>query len=410
MGVKNLGGIAAAALVLVLGLAAADGARAADTSANRPAGAAEDPAVADAVDYVKAEAALVKDDFETAVRLLITLAEKGMEPAQFLLGIIYESGGGQAVPQNYPKAIELYRKLIAKSFTPAAVRLADMLREGRGITQDFAEAFQLYRLASEKGNSEGDVGLGIMYADALGVAQDFAEAMRLFRKAAQANNTRGSLLVGFLYDEGHGVPEDVAIALQWYLQAARSGNSSAQLRAGEMYEKGQGTTRNVAEARRWYEAAAKLGDERATQALAALDAGGAQPTQPVGDVGGSYYMVENGQAVGPLTFDELKQRIMQGTVSEATQIARVGDQGWSVANAFPELQQVFEAKKNPPPAGGGAVYYVSEGGKPVGPLTLQQLKARLQTGASKRGDLVWRQDMPNWVEVSTVPELAADVR
>jgi hypothetical protein len=59
------------------------------------------------------------------------------------------------------------------------------------------------------------------------------------------------------------------------------------------------------------------------------------------------------------------------------------------------------------PAQPAVQYFVGENGKPVGPLTLQQLEERIKAGATKRDDLVWKSGTPAWAQADTVPELGA---
>ena len=58
-----------------------------------------------------------------------------------------------------------------------------------------------------------------------------------------------------------------------------------------------------------------------------------------------------------------------------------------------------------PPPEPAAQFYAAENGQPVGPMSLEQLKARVQNNQTKRGDLVWKAGTPNWVKASELVEL-----
>lgn len=58
-----------------------------------------------------------------------------------------------------------------------------------------------------------------------------------------------------------------------------------------------------------------------------------------------------------------------------------------------------------PPPEPDAQFYAAENGQPVGPLSLEQLKARIQNGQTKRSDLVWKAGTPTWVKAGELAEL-----
>ncbi|MBV9220392.1 MAG: DUF4339 domain-containing protein [Methylobacteriaceae bacterium] len=51
-------------------------------------------------------------------------------------------------------------------------------------------------------------------------------------------------------------------------------------------------------------------------------------------------------------------------------------------------------------------FFIGENGKPVGPLSLEEVQDRIRKNNVTRTTLVWKHGMPNWVEAQTVPELA----
>lgn len=52
-----------------------------------------------------------------------------------------------------------------------------------------------------------------------------------------------------------------------------------------------------------------------------------------------------------------------------------------------------------------AIWYYTQGGQQVGPVTVDQLRQMMGTGQLGSGDLVWRDGMAQWAPASTVPEL-----
>ena len=58
-----------------------------------------------------------------------------------------------------------------------------------------------------------------------------------------------------------------------------------------------------------------------------------------------------------------------------------------------------------PPPEPAAQFFAAENGQPVGPMSLEQLNARVQNNQTKRGDLVWKSGTPDWVKAEELAEL-----
>jgi hypothetical protein len=54
-----------------------------------------------------------------------------------------------------------------------------------------------------------------------------------------------------------------------------------------------------------------------------------------------------------------------------------------------------------------AIWFYSEGGKQLGPVTIDVLRAGLEGGRLKQTDFVWREGMSEWLPISRIPELGA---
>src|SRR5262245_56577587 len=95
-------------------------------------------------------AAYDRDDYATAYRELLPLAQRGDAIAQCVLGIMYQSGEG--VAQDDAKAVWWYRKAAEQGNADAQSALGLMYATGHGVLQDNAKAMQWYRNAAEQGN------------------------------------------------------------------------------------------------------------------------------------------------------------------------------------------------------------------------------------------------------------------
>jgi hypothetical protein len=117
-------------------------------------------------------------------------AEKGNSTDQYELGRMYSMG--YAVPQDYSKAIEWYRK------------------------------------SADQGNSSGQNGLGFLYANGRGVERNYSEALKWYFEAAGQGNAKSEFNIGNMYYNGWGVSKDRVAAFHWYNLAAAQGDEEAQ--------------------------------------------------------------------------------------------------------------------------------------------------------------------------------------
>ncbi|MBX6321237.1 MAG: DUF4339 domain-containing protein [Rhodospirillaceae bacterium] len=126
---------------------------------------------------------------------------------------------------------------------------------------------------------------------------------------------------------------------------------------------------------------------------------------PAASVAVTYYVAENGAAVGPLTLQQVIERIHAGTSGPDQQVWRSDGQAWVRADSLPELQAAFRQAGPPPSAPAAPTYYVGESGAAVGPLTLEQVQARARAGGLAPDQPVWRSDSQAWVRADSLPEL-----
>jgi TPR repeat protein len=105
-------------------------------------------------DETAGDDAFKNGDFQTALKLLVPLAQQGDIGAQVDLGAMYFAG--------------------------------------HGVAQDFREAAKWFRAAAAQGNVGGQTNLGILYAAGSGVPQDDVRAYMWFSLAASQHNAGAS--------------------------------------------------------------------------------------------------------------------------------------------------------------------------------------------------------------------------
>ena len=127
-----------------------------------------DDALIDAVETLE------REDYQTAYKLFLPLAEQGFADAQSYLGVMYANGEG--VPQDYKEAEKWYRLSAKQGVSLAQFFLGSMYGNGKGVTQDYKEAVKWYRFSAEQGNTGAARFLGRMYFMGHGVIKDYVSA------------------------------------------------------------------------------------------------------------------------------------------------------------------------------------------------------------------------------------------
>ena len=142
--------------------------------------------------------AYYRGDYATALRLVRPLADQGNAVAQFILGVMYDSG--------------------------------------KGVLQDNAEAMKWYRKAADQSEANAQCNLGTMYLTGQGVPQDYPEALKWYRRAAAQGNPNALFNLGKMYDNGQGVPQDYVQAHVWLNLAASQFRDSQKERRDHAIE------------------------------------------------------------------------------------------------------------------------------------------------------------------------------
>ena len=101
-------------------------------------------------DFENAADAFEREDYETAYKLILPLAEQGDAYAQFNLGLMY--GNGLGVPQDYKEAEKWYRLSAEQGHPEAQYNLGQMYRIGQGVQQDHVLAHMWWNLSASNGD------------------------------------------------------------------------------------------------------------------------------------------------------------------------------------------------------------------------------------------------------------------
>jgi uncharacterized protein len=186
----------------------------------------------------KAKEAMQKGDFQTALNELRPLAAKNDPNAQFLLGMLYDSGKG--VVQDQAVAAKWYRKAAEQKHLIAQLFLGVMLYSGQGVKQDHKEAARWFREPAGSGNDQAQFYLGSMYANGTGVKKDEAEGIRWLEKSAAQGNTRAMGMLASALFSRHSQSrsdKDLVDAYVWSHLAAEYDPVQASTSARVLIEK-----------------------------------------------------------------------------------------------------------------------------------------------------------------------------
>jgi TPR repeat protein len=93
-------------------------------------------------------------------------------------------------------------------------------RSADGVPQDYEKAVFLFRRAAELGDARAQLELGNLYSEGKGVSQDYALAVVWYRKAAEQGNSWAQYILGDLYEKGNGLSQDYVEAYFWYSLAS----------------------------------------------------------------------------------------------------------------------------------------------------------------------------------------------
>ena len=171
-------------------------------------------------------AALLKEDYATALKEFRPLAAGGDAEAQYRLGRMYEFGRGIAA--DMPQAMIWLRKSAAQENASAQTELGAIYASGfGGVPQDDAQAVAWFQKAANQGNPTAQYNLGLMYAKGGGVKRDFAQAVAWYRKAADQGQVDAQFKMGLHYEKGVGIANDDVLAYANYAIAARSGDADS---------------------------------------------------------------------------------------------------------------------------------------------------------------------------------------
>ena len=169
--------------------------------------------------------------------------------------------------KQYEKALELFQSEAQKNNVPAIYSIAKMYQRGllgkeniSKAQEYFAETlkgFLALEPSAEKMQPYIWYHLGRLYNFGYGTEQNYSEAFKWFQKAALAENDYAQYSLGSLYFYGNGTQQDYSKAFFWYKKSADLNNIFACYSTAKMLDQGIGIEKNTEQAELYFKKAYK---------------------------------------------------------------------------------------------------------------------------------------------------------
>jgi len=134
--------------------------------------------------------ALRSKQYESAVAILVPLAEGGNATAQLRVGELYYHGHG--VPESDPLALVWFSRAAAQGNAEAQFQSGNMYAYGLGIPREDLDAdrkaAQYYFAAARQNHAGAQYALAILFLTGKGVERSQDEALKWMRRAAKGGH------------------------------------------------------------------------------------------------------------------------------------------------------------------------------------------------------------------------------
>lgn len=191
------------------------------------------PPAREAPDFVLGKAEFQKGNLGPAYLLLLPHAQRGNAEAQFLIGSISDTGGGN-IDLDPREAARWYRQAAQRDWAPAHWRLAKAYASARGVELSADRALDHLTRAASLDFTPAIIDLAGLLDDGRGVVRDREKAFVWYKRAADLGNTEARFTVGERLFRGDGIAEDRDDARRWYMLAGGRGHPGALFRLAQI--------------------------------------------------------------------------------------------------------------------------------------------------------------------------------
>ena len=171
----------------------------------------------------------IEKDYERSAAIYEECARLGNARAQYLMASNYYYGEG--VPQDYELA-KMYANLaVEQKYIYAWRRWGKFYRDGLAVPQDFKKSRECYKRGAKMGDYNCYNKLGDMLYHGWGCDEDREAAFRQFQEGEKApaisqrySLQRSKTALGRAYELGQGVAQDLSAAADKYLEGYKHGS------------------------------------------------------------------------------------------------------------------------------------------------------------------------------------------
>ena len=204
---------------------------------------------------------------EEKFELLKESAEHGLARSMRKLGLMYCWGWGDCVEENRAEAFKWFMRASELGLTDAIGDVGNLYKDGNGITQDINKAIEYYKKSIARGCGWAAKNMAEIYEYGNNVEKNDQKAFEWYKKAAELGDVSAMNSVAFCYHNGNGTKVNKEKAFEWYKKAAEAGFAMGQNNLAVCYKLGDGCEQNWDKAKEWAMKAAKQGCEAAINNL-----------------------------------------------------------------------------------------------------------------------------------------------
>ena len=147
----------------------------------------------------------------------------------FGYGADFGTGMAAYLQGDYNTALGVWRSLAQKGDARAQYSLGMMYNDGEGVPKSDKMAATWYLKAARQGHAKAQYNLGVAYYSGKGVPHNYTEAAAWIRKAAKQGDVIAQTVLGAMYGKGNvGVPKSDVYAYAWCNIAAAHGDDLAK--------------------------------------------------------------------------------------------------------------------------------------------------------------------------------------
>eukprot|EP01134_Creolimax_fragrantissima_P006499 CFRG6499T1 len=210
----------------------------------------------------------IKQDTQSSIKLLTSLAKQGHRFAQFVLGEIYFNGENISNSSNdantddikparrYDLALSLFEVAAQNKMAGAYLYIGEIYAAGLGVDADLPRAIDYFKMGAEESDPHCCMALGQVYSTA-GPEQSYHDAFEWHMKASDLGNLAGAYNVGTHYFGGRGTNQDFSKAAEYWAKAADGGFTHAMVNLANLFVEGRGVEQDLYRARDYYRKASE---------------------------------------------------------------------------------------------------------------------------------------------------------